>query len=118
MKTKRDYFTALTDLVNNSTMDDKDDVLAFIANEIAILDKKKASSKKNAAKKKAAADTLKDAIVEALTVDPTSAADIATAVGTSKGKAIARLTALVNDGKVVKSVAKIDKKRVTMYALA
>lgn len=116
--TKRDYFTALTDLVSNSTMDNKDDVLAFIANEIAILDKKKASSKKSAAKKKEASDTLKAAIVEALTADPTSAADIATAVGTSKSKAVARLTALVNDGKAVKSVEKIDKKRVTVYALA
>ena len=116
--TKRDYFNTLTDLVSNSTMDNKDDVLAFIANEVAILDKKKDSAKKSAAKKKEASDVLKTAIVEALTTDPTSAADIATAVGTSKGKAVARLTALVNDGKVVKSVEKIDKKRVTMYALA
>ena len=116
--TKRDYFATLTDLVNASTIDNKDDVLAFIANEIALLDKKTASAKKTAAKRKAAGDTLKTAIADALTADPASITDIATAVGTSNAKATARLTALVNDGKAVKSVIKVDKKKVTMYALA
>ena len=90
------------------------DAVAYLKNELALIDKKAAKAK-SAPKK---ADVLKDAILNALSTDAISGADMATKVGTSKAKATARLSALVRDGKAAKSTIKVDKKNVVVYTVA
>jgi len=113
--TKRDVINAM---LNDVNVNGNADYVAYLENELSLLDKKAASAKKSAAKKKAAGDALKDTILNALTADPTPIATIADTVGASKAKVTARLTSLVKDGKATKSVIKVDKKPVTVYSVA
>lgn len=109
--TKREVINGLLD----GTMKVTDaDAIAYLKNELSLIDKKAAKAK-TATKK---VDTLKDTIYNALTADAQSGDTIATAVGISKAKATARLSALVRDGKAAKSTMKVDKRNVVVYTLA
>ena len=109
--TKRDVINSM---LADANIKGNADYVAYLTNELSLIDKKAAKAK-SAPKK---ADVLKDAILNALTSDAISGADMATKVGTTKAKATARLSALVRDGKAAKSTVKVDKKNVVVYTIA
>lgn len=118
--TKRTAYEELLNLANGN-----DQLTAFVNNEIALLDKKTASSRKRAEAKKAEADTLLDEVKAILTdaEDYLTIGDIlakTTTEGATAGKVQARLTKLVNAGVVEKAKAKIEgsKGTVMVYKLA
>ncbi len=108
--TKREVITAmLSDVAVNGNAD----YVAYLENEIKLLDKKNARAK-SAPKK---ADQFIDAVYGALTGDPQLIADIADKVGISAAKATARLNKLVADGKAVKGSVKVGKAKKVTYCL-
>ena len=109
--TKREVITAM---LNDSAISANADYVAYLENEIKLLDKKAARAK-TAPKK---ADAYIDAVANALTSDPQTRDDIAAVIGISPAKAGARLNKLVEDGKAVKGFVKVDKKKKVTYVLA
>lgn len=112
--TKKEYFGALRALVED--MDGVgdytvDEVLAFIDAQVAQIDKKNAKAKETAAKKRAESDELTDKIFNLITDEAQTADEITAAVGdeeVTKSKVVARLSKLVEAGKVVKEAIKMD----------
>lgn len=109
--TKRDVINSM---LADANIKSNANYVAYLTNELSLIDKKAAKAK-TAPKKP---DALKDAILNALTADAKSSDDIATMVGTSKAKATARLSALVRSGAATKSTVKVDKKNKVVYTLA
>ena len=109
--TKREVITAMLSDVN---VNGNADYVAYLENEIKLLDKKAARAK-TAPKK---ADAYIDSIYDALTGDAQLIADIADKVGISPAKATSRLNKLVADGKAVKGSVKVGKAKKVTYALA
>ncbi len=108
--TKREVITAmLSDVAVNGNAD----YVAYLENEIRLLDKKSARAKK--APKKA--DQFIDVVFGALTDEPQTRDQIAEIVGISPAKVGARLNKLVADGKAVKGSVKIDKAKKVTYCL-
>ena len=98
--TKREMFAEVITLAEDA---ERADIVAFCEKEIASLDAKAAKAKERAAAKKAEADTLKDLIVDTLTDEFATIADITAKVAESDadatvGKVTSRLTKLVADG--------------------
>lgn len=94
----------------------------FIQHEIDMLDSRTQKAKEKREQKKAEADALKDKIYSVLTDELQTSADILDQVGAddenvTRGKVTARLTKLVNEGKVERADVKVDKKRVKGYRL-
>lgn len=109
--TKRETINAM---LNDAVVAANADYVAYLKNELALLDKK-ASRAKTAPKK---VDTLIDAVYGALTSEPQTIDAIAAAVGISNAKATPRLNKLVENGTVVKGTVKVEKSKKTTYALA
>lgn len=98
--TKREMFAEVITLAEDA---ERADIVAFCEKEIASLDAKAAKAKERAAAKKAEADTLKDLIVDTLTDEFATIADITAKVAETDseatvGKVTSRLTKLVADG--------------------
>lgn len=94
----------------------------FIQHEIDMLDSRTQKAKEKREQKKAEADALKDKIYSVLTDELQTSADILEQVSAddesvTRGKVTARLTKLVNEGKVERADIKVDKKRVKGYRL-
>ena len=122
--TKKEYFGALRALVED--MDGVgdytvDEVLEFIDAQVAQIDKKNAKAKETAAKKRAESDVLTDKIFDLITDEAQTADEITAAVGdeeVTKSKVVARLSKLVEAGKVVKESVKFDSGKKMTYKLA
>ena len=98
--TKREMFAEVITLAEDA---ERADIVAFCEKEIASLDAKAAKAKERAAAKKAEADTLKDLVVDTLTDEFATIADITAKVAETDaeatvGKVTSRLTKLVADG--------------------
>ena len=120
-KTKAMYFAELREMVEeNWTEDkDKDELLGFIDNELAILEKRKAAASERAAKKRAESDTLTDKIYEALGDEPMTIDAILEVVAdedVTRNKVTARLSKLVKAEKVAKESIKIDGNKRMAYS--
>lgn len=120
-KTKAMYFAELREMVEeNWTEDkDKDELLGFIDNELAILEKRKAAASERAAKKRAESDALTDKIYEALGDEPMTIDAILEAVAdedVTRNKVTARLSKLVKAEKVAKESIKIDGNKRMAYS--
>ena len=94
--TKREMFAEVITLAEDA---ERADIVAFCEKEIASLDAKAAKAKERAAAKKAEADTLKGLIVDTLTDEFATIADITAKVAESDadatvGKVTSRLTKL------------------------
>ena len=109
--TKREVITAM---LADAAISGNADYVAYLENEIKLLDKKNARAK-NAPKK---ADQFIDAVANALTGDPMTRDQIAEIVGISPAKAGARLNKLVDAGKAVKGSVKVGKAKKVTYTLA
>lgn len=123
--TKAMYFAKLREMVEeNWTEDkDKDELLGFIDNELAILEKRKAAASERAAKKRAESDALTDKIYEALGDEPMTIDEILEAVAEgdesiTRNKVTARLSKLVKAEKVAKESIKIDGNKRMAYSRA
>ena len=120
-KTKAMYFAELREMVEENWTEekDKDELLGFIDNELAILEKRKAAASERAAKKRAESDTLTDKIYEALGDEPMTIDAILEVVAdedVTRNKVTARLSKLVKAEKVAKESIKIDGNKRMAYS--
>lgn len=126
--TKREMYTAIMNGVATGEFAyTAEEISAFCANEIALLDKKAIKAKENAAKKRAEGDELTEAVLAVLTPDFEPIADIAARVDfpdATVAKITNRLSNLYKAGKADKAEIEIPatetskKRRCVAYALA
>lgn len=118
--TKREMFEALVAYANACEMDveindtavTSADFVAFATKEIEQLDKKAVKAKERAAAKRAEGDALTEMVLDALTADFQTAADVAAQIEDEEAtvaKVSYRLGALVKEGKAVKEDIKVDR---------
>lgn len=118
--TKREMFEALVAYANacemdmeiNDTVVTSADFVAFATKEIEQLDKKAVKAKERAAAKRAEGDALTEMVLNVLTADFQTAADVAAQIEDEEAtvaKVSYRLGALVKDGKAVKEDIKVDR---------
>ena len=118
--TKREMFEALVAYANACDMDveindtaiTSADFVAFATKEIEQLDKKAVKAKERAAAKRAEGDALTEMVLNALTADFQTAADVAAQIEDEEAtvaKVSYRLGALVKEGKAVKEDVKVDR---------
>lgn len=119
--TKKDYFNELKTIVENSKIENKDELIYFLESQIESIENKAIKAKERAAEKKANGDEIRDLVKSALTKELQSVEDIVATINKediTKAKVIARLTQLVNLGEAIKENTKIDTKQKMMYRLA
>lgn len=118
--TKREMFEALVAYANacdmdmeiNDTVITSADFVAFATKEIEQLDKKAVKAKERAAAKRAEGDALTEMVLNVLTADFQTAADVAAQIEDEEAtvaKVSYRLGALVKEGKAVKEDIKVDR---------
>ena len=118
--TKREMFEALVAYANACDMDveindtaiTSADFVAFATKELEQLDKKAVKDKERAADKRAEGDALTEMVLNALTADFQTAADVAAQIEDEEAtvaKVSYRLGALVKEGKAVKEDIKVDR---------
>lgn len=121
--TKRDNFNEIIEILEDA---DRQDLIDVMKHEIELLDKKAASAKAVAAKKRATADSLMDAVLAALTPEPSLIADIADRVvadDVSIAKVTYRLRKLEEAGSATKTTLSVGgegvkSRKLVAYALA
>ena len=110
--TKKDYFAGLKVIVENSTVDNKDELVAFIDREVELLNKRNASRAGKPTKKQAENEILVETIYDVLAElgVASTIADIQDGDETLKELSGQRMSALlkklVDGGRVVKSYEK------------
>lgn len=125
-KTKKEMWTSLLEIEDVAK---DENLVAFIKKEIESIDKKAEKAKERAAKKAEESDSLKEeiyAVLEASEADFTPIVDIVAAIGkedVTPAKVTARLTKLVEAGRVIKQEISIEKdggakRRVQGYKVA
>lgn len=117
--TKRERFE---DLKNVAAAAGREDLVQFIDDQIAMLDRRLEKAKEYKARKSAVSDELKTKIAAVLTNSFTTADVITGLVAdgdeeVTKAKVTARLGQLVRAGEAEKITIKVDKRRVVAYAL-
>lgn len=117
--TKRERFEELKTVAAAAG---REDLVEFLDEQIAMLDRRLEKAKEYKAKKNAVSDELKTKIAAALTNSFTPADVITELVAggdeeVTKAKVTARLGQLVRAGEAEKITIKVDKRRVVAYAL-
>ena len=103
-----------------NTIDGTADLVDFVNDQIALLDKKAAKAKETAAAKKVA-DPLMDIVFNGVTDELSTVADIVARIGDAEltaAKASYRLNKLAEMGNIVKDTIKVDKRTLVAYKLA
>jgi hypothetical protein len=116
--TKRERFNEIIDVL--SGIDGTADLVAFVEDQIALLDRKAAKAKETAATKKAE-DALLPVVEAALTDELSTIADIVARIDVedmTAAKAASRLNKLVASGVAVKDTVKVDKRTLVAFKLA
>lgn len=120
--TKRENFEKVLEILNDSNVEYKEELINFVAREIEILDAKAEKAKERAAVRKAEGDALRAAVQAVLTEEPQIIDTILSQVEgeeLTKAKITARLTSLVNENIAVREEIKTeDGKKVKAYKLA
>lgn len=125
-KTKKEMWTSLLEIEDVAK---DENLVAFIKKEIESIDKKAEKAKERAAKKAEESDSLREeiyAVLEASEAEFTPIVDIVAAIGredVTPAKVTARLTKLVEAGRVIKQEISIEKdggakRRVQGYKVA
>lgn len=117
--TKKDYYGEMIELVENSDVERKDEIIDFLNKQIANLEKRAEAARTRAAAKKAEGDELREVIKSVLTDEYQTAEEITAQIeddDVSVAKVRARLTQLVKAGDAVKE--KSEEKKVMTYKLA
>ena len=116
--TKRERFNEIIDVL--SGIDGTADLVAFVEDQIALLDRKAAKAKETAATKKAE-DALLPVVEAALTDELSTIADIVARIDVedvTAAKAASRLNKLAASGVAVKDTVKVDKRTLVAFKLA
>ena len=121
--TKKDYLGRLREIVNETEVEDKGELIYFIESQITSIDNKAEKAKERAAAKKAEGDALREVVKSKLTNDYQTADDIFAQIEANEditiAKVRARLTQLVNLSEAEKSDVKTDdNKTKKAYKLA
>lgn len=117
--TKRDRFE---DLKVIAAAAGRDDLVEFLDAQIEVLNTRAKKAREYKAKKSAAGDALRDKIEGVLKNEFITADEITELVAEgnediTKAKVVARLTALCKANKAIRETAKIEGKRLKVYAL-
>lgn len=122
--TKRDYFTALKNFleeVEEVNGIPATELVDFLNSQLTQLDARNAKAKKRAAEKRVEGDELRATIKAVLTAEPKTVADIMAQVESedlTPAKVVARLNQLVKAEEVVKEPVKVDARRLMAYRIA
>lgn len=120
--TKKDYYGILKTIVEGIEVENKEDLLAFIDNELKLIENKSIKAKERAAEKKAEGDELRATVKAILTTENQTIDEIFGQIegeDLTKAKIVARLTQLVKAGEAKKEEVKSENgKRIMVYALA
>ena len=120
MKTKREYFEALREIVLDTVPveEKQDELLIFIDKEIEALEKRKVSAQRRAEKKRAESDALTDQIYSLIGDDFITVDTIMESIDDeeiTRNKVVSRLGKLVKMNKIEKELSKIEDKRRMVY---
>ena len=118
--TKKDYYGMIREIVVESDIENKDELVAFVDKQVEAIDTKAAKAKEKAAEKKADGDALRAQVEGLLTNEYQTAEDIlaqAQGADLTKGKITARLTQLIKAGVAEKETIKVEDRKVMGYRL-
>lgn len=117
--TKKDYYEMIKEIVTESDVENRDELVAFVDKQVEAIDTKAAKAKEKAAEKKADGDALRAQVEGLLTEELQTADEITEKVqgaDITKAKIIARLTQLVKTNVAEKEQVKTeDGKKVMAY---
>jgi hypothetical protein len=118
--TKKENFETLRGIVEDSTVENKDELVAFIDAQIALVESKAEKAKERAAAKKAEGDELR-ATIKSILTDELQTVDMITDQiddeEITKAKVVARLSQLVKLGEAEKEQVKVEDKKVMAYKI-
>lgn len=122
-KTRITRFNELKELIEAHVEDaaEREDLLDFIDNQIAAIDRKKEAAVRRAEKKKAESDALKEAIFDKIGDELITVDEIVVAFDdpdVTRNKVTARLGKLFNEGRITKEQVKVDGKKKMAYKRA
>lgn len=112
--TKKENYEMLKEIIANSEIENKEDLLDFIDKQLNTLATKAEKAKTRSAEKKAAGDELRKVVQNVLTNEYQTIDDIVAQVegeGVTKAKITARLTSLYKNGIAEKIDVKNDEGR-------
>lgn len=118
--TKKDYYGMIREIVVESDIENKDELVAFVDKQVEAIDSRAAKAKERAASKKVEGDALRNQVEGLLTNEYQTAEDIlaqAQGADLTKGKITARLTQLVKAGVAEKEAVKVEDRKVMGYRL-
>lgn len=118
--TKKDYYGMIREIVVESDIENKDELVAFVDKQVEAIDSRAAKAKERAASKKVEGDALRNQVEGLLTNEYQTAEDIlaqAQGADLTKGKITARLTQLVKAGVAEKETIKVEDRKVMGYRL-
>lgn len=119
--TKKEYYEILKSIVEESEVENKEDLVAFIDKQVKTIENKASKAKEKAAEKKAEGDELRAAVKSVLTTESQTIDEILRQIegeDLSRAKVIARLTQLIKSEEAKREEVKAeDRKRIMVYSL-
>lgn len=112
--TKKDYYTLIKEKVEETNIEEKDELIEFINKQISQIEAKAEKAKIRAIEKQKAGDELRDKVKSILTNELQTADAIVAQIDdedVTKAKVIARLTQLVKNGDAEKEDVKTEDGR-------
>lgn len=112
--TKKDYYTLIKEKVEETNIEEKDELIEFINKQISQIEAKAEKAKIRAIEKQKAGDELRDKVKSILTNELQTADAIVAQIDdedVTKAKVIARLTQLVKNGDAEKEDIKTEDGR-------
>ena len=121
--TQREFYEFATNVFTTVDVEGKEDALEYISKAIAALDAKNAKAKERAAEKRAAGDAMRATIQGVLGETPMTIPEIMAAIETeypdiTPAKVVARMKGLVDVDHAVKTIVKVDGRKLTAYTRA
>ena len=112
--TKKDYYTLIKEKVEETNIEEKDELIEFINKQISQIEAKAEKAKIRAIEKQKAGDEIRDKVKSILTNELQTADAIVAQIDdedVTKAKVIARLTQLVKNGDAEKEDIKTEDGR-------
>ena len=119
--TKKDYYNLIREVVENTEIENKDELISFIDRQVSQIETKAEKAKIRATEKQKAGDELRNEVKAVLTNELQTIDTIMAQINNediTKAKIVARLTQLVKNGEVEKEEVKTeDGKSVKAYKI-
>lgn len=112
--TKKDYYGLIKDIIENTDVENKDELLEFVNKQVSQIEAKAEKAKARAIEKKTTGDELRETIKNLLTTELQTADSLTEQINdenVTRAKVIARLTQLVKLGEAEKDDVKTEKGR-------